>query len=64
MRYLGKSKPLKSSIKSLFQRINNILEEQNDIDYSLSFPNDWKKCVMRKAHQQLIFRNEETPQFS
>ena len=56
-----------SSMKPLFQRTNDILEEQNDIAYSRSIHNYWQKAVIRMMHQHLIFfelSNEEAPRFS
>ena len=43
------------SMKPLFPRTIDILEEKNDIAYSSSIHNDWQKDVIRMMHQHLIF---------
>ena len=55
------------SMKSLFQRTNDILEEQNDIPYSPSIHNYWQKYVIRMVQLHLIFLNcqkRTLPRFS
>ena len=48
------------SMKPLFQRTNDILQDQNDIDYQPSIHDDWQKDVIRMVHQHLIFLNCQT----
>ena len=42
-------------MKPLLPQTNDILEEQNDIDYSPSIHNDSQKDMIRMVHQHLIF---------
>ena len=49
-----------SSMKPLFQRTNDLLEEQKDIAYSPSIHDDWQQYVIRMVHQHLIFLNCQT----
>ena len=54
-------------MKPLFQRIIDILEEQNDIAYSPSIHNGWKKRRDKNGAPTLVFfelSNEYTPRFS
>ena len=51
------------SIKPLFQRTIDILEEQNNFAYSPSIHNDSQEDVIRMVHQHVIFLNCQTRKF-
>ena len=48
------------SMKPPLQWTKDILEEQNDIDYSPSIHSDWQKDFTKMLHQHLIFLNCQT----